>query len=572
MASAPVRASRTRTPGNWGVPVKATLMVVDIMTDIVIVAVGVISFVRDVDRLVRTGSGSDLVADLESGRYFLYDEDDGVDLGPLDVKITRVSDGLGVVPTEVDNGPSYNVAGNRGSAALSFDLPSAGGYRIEAATGVGQIASFAVGRDVGGGPFAALIRGLLIGGAIFTLGLVLTIWGVVQRGRARLRARAEAALEQGRRAVDATAGSINDPEQRRHVATHHGRRLSQTAAERAGTAPAPVRDGLEGASARVETAVGDLAASTEAPAEIVGRLGESLGRSQERLAAGESLRIVARDSVSELREVGSDTRREAMESYAATRSAATDARAGVDARRRGVVDRPVEVSESAEDEAHRSLVAAERNAEETVAEIGIVLDNAASDITAAAMRSAEEINEEAKAAIDAASAELRAVSARPSTPDEVLPPPPPPPPPPAPTPGRPAAKAADEGSGSTRHELVGLARAVPLAPPPSSRLPVAPHARGADTERRADAGSADPAGRPYPPEASPRSGFTALAPPPIAIVRTGAQQRAEPADAARRSDADVELPDPIAAPLLAPPPTGRRPDRSNGPGAAVPPG
>ena len=32
--------------------------------------------------------------------YFLYDEDDGVDLGPLDVRITRVSDGLGVVPTD----------------------------------------------------------------------------------------------------------------------------------------------------------------------------------------------------------------------------------------------------------------------------------------------------------------------------------------------------------------------------------------------------------------------------------------------------------------------------------------
>src|SRR6056297_1177155 len=110
MAPAPVRSRRARTPGAWGVPVGATLMVVGIVTGIIIVAVGVVSFVRDVDRLVRTGSGGDLVADLEAGEYFLYDEDDGVDLGPLDVRITRVDDGLSVVPSAVDDGPSYDIA------------------------------------------------------------------------------------------------------------------------------------------------------------------------------------------------------------------------------------------------------------------------------------------------------------------------------------------------------------------------------------------------------------------------------------------------------------------------------
>ncbi len=240
MAPAPVRPSRPSSRGAWGVPVGATLMVVGVVTAIVIVAVGVISFVRDVNRLVRTSSGGDLVTDLEAGEYFLYDEDDGVDLGPLDVRITRVSDGVAVGTSDVDDGPSYDIAGNTGSAALSFDLPTAGDYRIETTTGVGEIASFAVGRDVGSGPLASLTRGLVIGGLLFLLGLVLLIWGAIQRGRARLRSKAAEALEQSKRAVDSTAGAIDDPDHRRHVATRHGRRISQTAAERAGRGARPV--------------------------------------------------------------------------------------------------------------------------------------------------------------------------------------------------------------------------------------------------------------------------------------------------------------------------------------------
>ncbi|MFN3217572.1 MAG: hypothetical protein ACE367_13845 [Acidimicrobiales bacterium] len=639
MAPAPVRPPRTRTPGAWGVPVGATLMVVGIVTGIVIVAVGVVSFVRDVDRLVRTGSGGDLVADLEAGEYFIYDEDDGVDLGPLDVRITRVEDGLGVVPTDVDDGPSYDIAGNSGSAALSFDLPSAGDYRIEATTGVGEIASFAIGRDVGGGPFAALTRGLLIGGGIFLFGLVLTIWGAVQRSRARLRSRAELALDQGRRAAESATEAIGDPDQRRHVATHHGRRLSQTATERAGAAPAPVRDGIEGAAGRIESAVGDLAASTEAPAAFAGRVGDSLGRAQERLAAGESLRSVARDSAGELREVGSDARREAMGSYAASRTAATDARAEAEARSAEVLDRRDDLIAGAGAEVDRNLLAAERIAEETGAELGAALDDAASDITAAAMRSAGAVNEEARAAIDAASERLRAASATPSTPappppgvppvpvaagGPSAPQPPPPgvppmrrapsPPPPPGVPPVPAlsapslgdtpaevstaprsvvderlpARSIDERSASTSHGRVDPAGPVPLAPPPTQRIPSGPRPRPADDSPRpatvAGAGAA---------EATARSstGFAALAPPPSAIGRTrippqGPRSVPTPTEDIPDSgtdvagsgsvdssaDAAIERAAPRSALVVAPPPTGRRPDRSPGPGPGLPPG
>lgn len=648
MAPAPVRAPRTRTPGAWGVPVGATLMVVGIVTGIVIVVVGVVSFVRDVDRLVRTGSGGELVADLEAGEYFIYDEDDGIDLGPLDVRITRVEDGLGVVPTDVDDGPSYDIAGNSGSAALSFDLPSAGDYRIETTTGVGEIASFAIGRDVGGGPFAALTRGLLIGGGIFLVGLVLTIWGAVQRSRARLRSRAERALDQGRRAVESAAGAIDDPDQRRQAATHHGRRLSQSATERAAAAPAPVREGLEGAAGRIESAVGDLAASTEAPAQLAGRVGDSLGRAQERLAAGESLRSVARDSADELRAVGGDARREAMESYAASRAVATDARTEVDARRVEVRDRRDQLVAEVGAEAERALLAGERIAEEQGAELGAALEDAASDISAAAMRSAGAVNEEARAAIDAASAQLRAASATPASPPppppgvppaqaaaRPLPPPGVPPvrptaapppgvppapprgpslPPPAPprAPSVPSPSAPSLGAAPPEHPTAqpsptrdsglesGVAKRstatsqgrgdpampVPLAPPPAQRIPPGPRVRSGndmsppatpapDHDRRAAS-------------AQPTGGFAALAPPPSAIAgaRPPAQEPSATdtpdteatghgrAGAGATADADVGTPKPVLRPALvvAPPPSGRRPDPSPGPGPGVPPG
>jgi hypothetical protein len=574
-------------------------MVVGIVAGIAIVAVGVVSFVRDVDRLVRTGSGGDLVADLEAGEYFLYDEDDGVDLGPLDVRITRVDDGLGVVPTDVDDGPSYDIAGNSGSAALSFDLPTAGDYRIETTTGVGEIASFAIGRDVGGGPFAALTRGVLIGGAIFAVGLALTIWGAVQRGRARLRSRAELALDHGRRAVESTTEAIADPDQRRHVATHHGRRLGQTVTERTGEAPAPLREGLDGVTGRLEAAAGDLAASTEAPAELAGRLGDALGRAQDRLAAGEGLRSVARDSGMELRKVGSDARREAMGSYAATRSKAANARADADARRAAVVGRRDDLAAAAGASVERDLRTAERIAEETGAEIGAALDDAASDITAAAMRSAGAVNEEARAAIDAASAQLRAAAAIPSTstpppapPVGAAPPPPRvptppigssgPPPPPPPSPPRPPAREGlpargSEPSPSPSRDRVDQARPVPLAPPPTQRIPPGPgRPTGAGWASR-ETPAGDAAG-------PPATGFAALAPPPSAIAITHAPRPSRDAPTTATAGAaghdEASEPDaaairrvaPLSALVLAPPPSGRRPDRSSGPGPAVPPG
>lgn len=329
MSSAPVRVrprSPEQFPHAWGYWAGAMFILAGILAATVMIVSGVTGFVSDVQDFRREASDGSLETALARGaEIFIYDED-GFDGGPFDVKVTRVIDDVEVATSVVQDGATYDVDGRQGTARVAFNVPTSDIYRVEVDTSLGDVASFAVGGNVGNDRTSSILRGIVIGSVLALLGFLGIVWTAILHARWRLR---DAVLDQvtaARSVVSDTLGR-NPAEGPTDAATGAARRTTSWAQQRVDDARArldsatgesggtnPVwreslateaRDRLGQADellAAVEPAVTEAAAGSDVPRDLADRIDEALGRVQARIESGDALRDIAGDERVEAKE------------------------------------------------------------------------------------------------------------------------------------------------------------------------------------------------------------------------------------------------------------------------------
>lgn len=334
MSPAPVRTRSGPTdqfPHAWGYWAGAMFILAGIVAATVMVVTGVTGFVSDVQDFRREARNGSLETALARGaEIFIYNED-GLDAGPFDVKVTRVSDDVEVATSVVQNGTTYDVDGRTGTARAAFNVPTSDIYRVEVDASVGSIASFAVGPDVGNDRTSSVLRGVALGSVLALLGFLAIVWTAVLHARWRLR---DAVLDQvasARSVVSNTLGRTRAAEGPADAATGTVRRTASWAQQRSDAARARIEaaaassdgtnplwrdsladearsrlDQVDEALASVEPAVADTLAGSEVPSELADRIDEALGRVQSRIETGDSLTDIVRDE----RVVAEDAARE----------------------------------------------------------------------------------------------------------------------------------------------------------------------------------------------------------------------------------------------------------------------
>lgn len=318
MSPAPVRerASADRFPHSWGYGLGAILVIAGIAVAIWGVVSGINGFRDDVNDLRRIFDADTLEQSLEAGEeVVIYDEAD-LRAGPFDVTVIRTSDGAEVSTTSIIDGTTYDVDGNSGEAKVGFRVPSSDIYRIEVDTSVGQIARFAIGGDITS-QSSRITQGLAIGALLALIGLVGVVWTLILHARWRVRHAVLDRVQQARSVVSDSSDVVSAEAQETRVADateqaagwarerldqararleaegDHGQRpewqqrMNDEARRRLDQADAALRT--------AEPAVGEALTGSDAPDELAGRVGEALERIEERIAAGESLRDIARD-------------------------------------------------------------------------------------------------------------------------------------------------------------------------------------------------------------------------------------------------------------------------------------
>ncbi len=350
MSPAPVRQRTTteRFPHSWGYGLGLVLVIAGIAVAAWGVISGVTGFADDVNDLRRVIDGSALEASLESGEeVVVYDEAD-INAGPFDVTVVRTSDGAVVPTTSIVDGVDYDVDGNSGRARVGFRVPTSDIYRVEVDTSVGQIARFAVGGDIGNNRTSRIIQGVTIGAILAIAGLVAMVWTLILHARWRVRHAVLDRVQRTRSVVAETTDAVSSSaqEQRAGEATDraagwarerldeararlesegdHGRspewrqRLADEARRRL--------DQADGALSSLEPAVTEQVSGSDLPADIAGQVGDALGRIEERLQAGESLRDIARGE----RVAAEDAARELADRAEVARAQAEAARSEVE--------------------------------------------------------------------------------------------------------------------------------------------------------------------------------------------------------------------------------------------------
>ncbi len=313
MSPAPLRTrptdSRSKFPGSWGYGLGTVLMIAGVAVALVLIIGGLSGFADDVRDLRRAVNPDSLELSLEEGEYLVFDED-GLDLGPFNAKVTRTSDGRDIPTAAVNDGTSYDVDGLSGKAKVGFSVPTSDIYRVELDTSVGDVLGFAVGSDVGNNRANAVTRGVLFGTILFGLGVVAVVVTLFQHARWRLRTQLAEGATKARQAV-AQVAELADPgdvggSTRRAAAFGRDRlgKAREVVAQVDGASPIEealeaqanaVLDGLEQQLGAMEPAVEAVAEAAPAPAELAGRIDEAIGRVQDRLASGDRLRDIARD-------------------------------------------------------------------------------------------------------------------------------------------------------------------------------------------------------------------------------------------------------------------------------------
>jgi hypothetical protein len=329
MSSAPVRVrpgSSEQFPHAWGYWAGAILILAGIVVATVMIVSGVTGFVSDVQDFRREASDGSLETALARGaEIFIYDED-GFDGGPFDVKVTRVSDDVEVATSVVQDGTTYDVDGRLGTARVAFNVPTSDIYRVEVDTSLGDVASFAVGGNVGNDRTSSILRGIVVGSVLALLGFLGIVLTAILHARWRLR---DAVLDQvaaARSVVSDTLGR-NPAEGPADGASGAARRTTLWAQQRVddartrldsatggsgGTNPVwreslatEARDRLGQADellAAVEPAVTEAAAGSDVPRDLADRIDEALGRVQSRIESGDALRDIASDERVEAQE------------------------------------------------------------------------------------------------------------------------------------------------------------------------------------------------------------------------------------------------------------------------------
>ena len=318
MSPAPVRqrASVDRFPHSWGYGLGAILVIAGIAVAVWGVVSGVNGFRNDVNDLRRIFDTDTIEESLERGEEIvIYDEAD-VRAGPLDVTVIRNSDGAEVATTSIIDGTTYDVDGNSGEASVGFRVPSSDIYRIEVDTSVGQIARFAIGGDITS-QSSRITQGLAIGALLALVGLVAIVWTLILHARWRVRHAVLDRVQQARTVVADSSDAVSAEAQQTRVA-EATEQASGWARERLDQARARLEaegdhgqrpewqqrmadearrrlDQADAALTSAEPAVGEALAGSDGPDELAGRVGEALERIEERIAAGESLRDIARD-------------------------------------------------------------------------------------------------------------------------------------------------------------------------------------------------------------------------------------------------------------------------------------
>lgn len=334
----PTRAPRTGSagntfPGSWGYGVGTALMVLGLIFGAVIVFNALSQLAGDVDSLRRDVSNGSLMENLEAGEYFIYDESEGVGVGPVTVRVSRASDGTLVPTNRVEDPFSYDVDGRSGTARASVDLPTDGDYRVEVRSSAGDLVGFALGSDVGSSRTAGVIRGVVIGLVIAALGLALILWTMVKHARWKVRESvagrvrdSRALVDQGLAEADAQLADVADagtdlaPDAIDRAGSWAGNRVAEarqrmetfgTTASDSGRPPswreAMAQRGsaaLDRADAQIEGLTGQARAeagrlgtdgSTPTTGPLGERIGEAYDRVEQRLEAGDSLRSIAAD-------------------------------------------------------------------------------------------------------------------------------------------------------------------------------------------------------------------------------------------------------------------------------------
>lgn len=347
MSPAPVRRRPARFPNMWGYGLAVFLMLAAIGVAVFFVVDAIRGFSDDVRNLHRVANQESLTVALEEGEYLVFDED-GLDVGPFDVRVFRAVDDLEVPTVDVVDGTSYDVDGRRGEARVAFDVPTSSTYRIEVDTSVGDVARFAVGGDVVDARNNGIVRGLVFGAVLFILGFVVLVWTLATHARWRLRSEIERRAGTARDAIAATAEPAATPDARRERADEAAGQAATWARERLerlrealptvpgdhGRAPnygdeltRRAGEALDTAEARVETwesTAGESAAGVSGPADLASRIDEALTRVQDRVRAGDRLRDIAADERAAAEQTAAELAERAREARTTATAAAAE--------------------------------------------------------------------------------------------------------------------------------------------------------------------------------------------------------------------------------------------------------
>ena len=526
MSPAPVRerGSVGRFPHGWGYGLGVVLIIAGIAVAIWGVVSGINGFRDDVNDLRRIFDTDTIEQSLEAGEeVVIYDEAD-LRAGPLDVTVIRNSDGAEVATTSINDGTTYDVDGNSGQASVGFRVPSSDIYRIEVDTSVGQIARFAVGGDITS-QSSRITQGITLGALLVLVGLIAIVWTLILHARWRVRHAVLDRVQQARTVVADSTDAVTAEAQEGRVAEATEQaagwareRLDQARARLEadgdhGQSPAwrqrldeAARSRLDQADAALSSAepvVNEAVSGSETPADLAGRVGEALERIEERIAAGESLRDIARDE------------------RVVAEQAARDLAERAEAARTGVEDEVVR----AEQEIADVRASAETSIREQVAGLTTDLNEIASTAFENALGQTGDAGDDlatglAATGTAAAAAAGAAVTAR----------------------GRDAL-----GLESDPDEDAASSLPAPPATPPSSLLapPAAPVSEPADTPP------------PVPPPAVVEDVPAEPDPLPDPVVEPEPEPAASPEPAPLVASASVLAPPPAVRPL-APPPVGRR--------------
>ena len=313
MSPAPVRAnaaSGSKFPHSWGYVLGVLLMLIGIAVGAVLVISAIQGFSDDVRSLRRAANVDDLELSLDRGEYFVFDED-GLGVGPFDVRVIRRSDGRQLPTSEISDGTTYDVDGRQGRARVAFDVPALDIYRVEVNASLESAARFAVGGDVGNDRANRIVQGIVLGAVGLILGFIVIVGTLFLHARWKVRSELAERVTRARDVVGQATGN-DDPAAalgpdgasgladrarerleavRESVNTQSGEGRPPPWRTRTSQQANQVLDSIEKRLDQVEPVVSDAATD----ARLADRIDEALGRVQDRVASGDSLRSIAKD-------------------------------------------------------------------------------------------------------------------------------------------------------------------------------------------------------------------------------------------------------------------------------------